>query len=57
MFEDDNSSGEVIYKNELTSKMVDYILMNDEELEKHTNINNAQTYRTQLMKALVSLWD
>ena len=37
--------------------MVDYILMDDEELEKYTNINTAQTYRTQLMKALVSLWD
>jgi hypothetical protein len=52
-----NSNGEVVYKNDLTSKMVDYILMNDDELEKHTNINKAQTYRGELMKALVSLWD
>ena len=55
--DDCNSNGEVIYKNELTSKMIDYILMDDEELEKYTNNNTAQTYRSELMKALVSLWD
>ena len=52
-----DSNGGVVYKNELVSKMVDYILMNDEELEKYTNLNTAQTYRTELMKALISLWD
>jgi hypothetical protein len=55
--DDCNSNGEVIYKNDLTSKIVDYLLMDDDELEKYTNNNTAQTYRSELMKALVSLWD
>jgi hypothetical protein len=56
-YDDDHIDGEVVYKNDLTSQMVNYILMDDIELEKFTNINTAQMYRTQLMKAIVSLWD
>ena len=52
-----NSGGEIVIKNSCTSVMIEYILMDDKELEKYTGHTTHQQYRADLMRAIVSLWD
>jgi hypothetical protein len=52
-----NREGEIVYKNEMLTKMIEYLLMNDDELEIHTGFTTSQTYRINLMKAISLFWD
>jgi len=55
---EDHTEGEIIYKNELTDKITEYLLMDDTELANHLNsITFPQTYRGRLMITIANLWD
>jgi hypothetical protein len=49
--------GEIIYKNEMTEKMVEYLLMDEEELSQYSGYTNPSTYKLHIMKCISLLWD
>jgi hypothetical protein len=53
----EHSDGVIVFKNTFTTTMIEYILMDDKELEKYSGLNTSQTYREILMKAMALLWD
>jgi hypothetical protein len=50
-------NGESVLKNPFTQTLVTFLLMNDNELEKHTGRTTLQTYRRNLMISLDNFWD
>lgn len=52
-----HSDGAIVFKNTCTTTMIEYILMDDKELEKYSGLNTSQTYKENLMRAIASLWD
>jgi hypothetical protein len=49
--------GDIIVKNSMTSEMVKYLFMEDEELSKKIGSSTPQRYRTYIIQTLSSLWD
>lgn len=49
--------GDIIYKNSLTSVMIEYLMMDDETLAKHSSSSSAQRYRQDIMLSLTYFWD
>jgi len=49
--------GVIVAKNKITAAQIEYIMMDDEELEKHSGCTIAQDYRAILMDCLQKLWD
>jgi len=49
--------GVIIYKNKMTEAMVEYLLLDPEELENVSRTTTAQCYRTNIMIGLARLWD
>jgi uncharacterized surface anchored protein len=60
MLSEDNeifSDGVIVFKNEITTSMIKYLLMPDEELSNFTNNTATQHYRKTIMFALKEFWD
>ena len=53
----DYNKGDIIVKNSMTSEMVKYLFMEDEELSKKIGSSTPQRYRTYIIQTLSSLWD
>lgn len=53
----DNAEGVIVIKNDLTAKMVDFLLMNDEDLNKFTGFTTVQQYRILIINSLALFWD
>ena len=53
----DNFDGEIIAFNSLTEKLIEYLLLDDEDLEKLSGSVTAQCYRKQLMYIIAILSD
>ena len=51
------AEGVIVYKNKMTEIMIEYLLLDSEELEKITNLITAQSYRTNIMLSLAKFWD
>ena len=51
------SNGDIIVKNTMTSEMVKYLFMEDDELSKYIGSSTPQRYRTFIIQTLSSLWD
>jgi hypothetical protein len=49
--------GEIICYNEMTEKMIEYLLMPDEELKKVCGATTTQKYRKIIMASLSQFWD
>jgi hypothetical protein len=49
--------GVIVFKNKMTETMVEYLLLDSEELENESGSSTAQTYRTNIMIGLARLWD
>lgn len=49
--------GEIIYKNEMTEKMIKYLLMDEEELGQYSGYTTPSTYKIHIMKCISLLWD
>ena len=41
----------------MTTEMVNYMLMDDDELSKHSGLAHSQYYRNIIMINLMKLWD
>ena len=50
-------SGEIIKKNNMTTKMIDYLLMDERKLSKFTGNTTAVDYKGNIMKQIALLWD
>lgn len=52
-----DAEGVIVIKNDLTTKMVEFLLMEDEELCKIIGVTIIQRYRQNLMHSLALFWD
>jgi hypothetical protein len=52
-----DSHGEIIKKNSLTEKLVEYLLMNFADLKKETGQTSPLIYKLNVMKSISLLWD
>ena len=53
----DGHEGEVIFKNSLSEKMIEYICMSNEELAEITGHAMPEDYRINVMRMLAMMWD
>lgn len=53
----DSMRGEIIFKNDMISSMITYLLMDDKTLEKYTGLTTAEQYRKNIMISLSHFWD
>tara|TARA_B110000971_G_C19986854_1_gene489992 strand:- start:688 stop:1071 length:384 start_codon:yes stop_codon:yes gene_type:complete len=53
----EDAEGYIIVKNSLTSIMVDFLLMDDDELINMIGVTTIQRYRKNLMHSLALFWD
>lgn len=49
--------GDIIFKNSMSSLMVDYLLMDDDTLSKVSGASTPQGYRANIMMSLSQFWD
>lgn len=49
--------GDIIYKNEMTEKMIKYLLMNNDELYKVVGHSPPDIYKCNILKGIQLLWD
>lgn len=54
---EDHINGEIIVKNELSNILIKYLLMDFEELSKHSGSVTPQNYKLSIMKSISLLWD
>ena len=54
---EESMKGDIIFKNDMTSNMITYLLMDDDILEKYTGNSTAQYYRKKIMISLSNFWD
>ena len=57
ILDDDLIEDVIIFKNKMTEIMVEYLLMDPEELSKISGASTAQYYRMTIMANLNKLWD
>ena len=50
-------SGDIVVKNLMTENMINYLLMNTDELSVYTGTTSPMTYRANIMKMITMLWD
>ena len=53
----DNYEGVIVIKNEMTSAMVKFLMMDDDELSRHSGNSTPQHYRELIMVELTHFWD
>ena len=53
----EHTEGDIIFKNSMTEKIVEYMLMNDDELSQYTGSTTQNFYRKTLMKSIALLYD
>lgn len=53
----DSMRGEIIFRNDMISSMITYLLMDDKTLEKHTGHTTVEYYRKTIMISLSHFWD
>ena len=49
--------GVIIIKNEMTTPMVKYLMMEDDELSKHCGLSSPADYRKKIMVLITQFWD
>ena len=54
---ENHSDGEIIFKNELSEKLVDFLLMNDEELSERIGFGSTFNYKSSIMRMITHIWD
>ena len=53
----DSYDGVIVIKNDMTANMVKLLMMNDEELERHSGTTTAMDYRRRIMVNITHFWD
>jgi hypothetical protein len=54
---EESMNGDIIFKNDMISNMITYLLMDDDTLEKYSGNSTAQCYRKNIMISLSNFWD
>ena len=54
---EDDKEGVIVFRNSLTEKLVEYLLMNKEELEKISGNTWWLQYKIKIMETLAIFWD
>lgn len=54
---DEHSDGEIIYKNKMSTEMINHLLMDDTTLSEICGCGTPQSYKANIMKCLAYLWD
>ena len=54
---EEHLTGDIILKNEMTEKMIKYLLMPYDSLDKFTSSSNPQRYKANIMRSLTFFWD
>ena len=49
--------GVIVHKNKMSEVMIDYLLMDNDELRKYSGLTCVNIYRQNIMKNLANLWD
>ena len=53
----ESADGDIIIKNAMTEKMIEYLLMDENELVKESGYSTAQRYRVNIMNSIALFWD
>ena len=53
----EHKDGDIIVKNKMTTTMLEFLLMEDTELEKYTGNTDVSEYRKIIMGNIARLWD
>ena len=53
----DSSSGDIVFKNDMITKMIEYLLMDDVNLIQYTGSTTVQRYRINIMFSIALFWD
>ena len=56
-FEDGGDKQEVIVKNSLSEKLIEYVLMDFDKLSKYSGHSTPQHYKAIVMKQIILAWD
>jgi len=56
-FKTNHIDGEIIAKNELADKLIEFLTMSNSELEKVSGSVFVEDYRVQIMKSIALFWD
>lgn len=56
-FLDNNSDGEIIFKNTLSDNLIKFLMMSDTELKTESGSIHPKDYRILTMKAIALFWD
>ena len=58
-YDEDNTDGEgvIVAKNDMTTQMIRYLVMSDEELQSSCGLGTESDYRAKIMRALATMWD
>tara|TARA_R110002074_G_scaffold162131_1_gene320579 strand:- start:3576 stop:4016 length:441 start_codon:yes stop_codon:yes gene_type:complete len=54
---EEDKEGEIIYKNSMTDHMIEYLLMDKEEIEKICGNTYWVQYKIKIMESLINFWD
>ena len=54
---ENNADGEIIIKNSLSDKLIEYLLMNFNELEKYSGNSTGIRYKISIMRSIANFWD
>ena len=57
LLEDDDMEGVIVYKNGITTQLIEHLVMNDEDLEKVCGNGTANDYRVRIIRSLATFWD
>lgn len=49
--------GVIVIKNEITTSMVKYLMMEDDELAKYCGLSSPEDYRKRIMVMITQFWD
>ena len=55
--ENDQYLGDIIHSNPMIEQMIQYLLMDDDELMKYTGITTPNRYKLQIINSLKLFWD
>ena len=53
----EHCNGDVIIKNEMTDKMISFLMMNNDELVKYSGLSTPQRYKSNIMCSITYFWD
>ena len=56
-FIENSNDGDIIVQNELSDKLIEFLIMNDDDLQEKTGNAHVTEYRKQIIKTISLFWD